>query len=132
MLDGAKAPHAAEPTTSGADKGFDGGESFQELESRGIEPHVPPVKEPRDPEPVAHRQREPGVAARPRMKTRTTGGGFRLGQKCRKKIEGVFGRLKAIAGRGRGRVVGRWQLQQLLGGGAAAFNLVRLRELKPA
>jgi hypothetical protein len=132
MLDAVKATHAVQPTTLGADKGFDSGEFFQALESRRIEPHVPLVKEPCDLEAVAHRQRRPGVEARHRMKTRTTSDGFRRSQKCRKKIEEVFGWLKTIAGLGRSRVVGRWKLQQLLDVGAAAFNLVRLRTLKPA
>jgi transposase len=132
MLDGVKATHAWEPTTLGGDKGFDSGEFFQELETRGIEPHVPLVKEPCDPEMVVHRQRKPGVEARHRMKARLFSEGFRLSQKCRKKIEEVFGWLKGIAGLGRSRVVGRWKLQQLLEIGAAAFNLVRLRKLNPA
>jgi transposase len=131
MLDEVKALHAVQPTTLGADKGFDCGDFFQELESRGIEPHVPLVKEPCDPETVVHRQRKPGVAARHRMKARRSSEGFRLSQKCRKKIEEVFGWLKEIAGLGRSRVVGRWKLQQLLEVGAAAFNLVRLRKLRP-
>ena len=132
MLDGVKATHALEPTTLGGDKGFDSGEFFQELETRGIEPHVPLVKEPCDPEMVVHRQRKPGVEARHRMKARLFSAGFRLSQKCRKKIEEVFGWLKGIAGLGRSRVLGRWKLQQLLEIGAAAFNLVRLRKLNPA
>jgi transposase len=132
MLDGVKATQAVQPKTLGADKGFDSGEFFQELESRGIEPHVPLVKEPCDPETVAHGQRKAGVEARHRMKARQSSDGFRLSQKCRKKIEEVFGWLKEIAGLGRSRVVGRWKLQQLLEVGAAAFNLVRLRTRKPA
>jgi transposase len=132
MLDDLKATQAVQPKTLGADKGFDSGEFFQDLESRGIEPHVPLVKEPCAVAAVAHLQRRPGVDARHRMKARQSSDGFRLSQKCRKKIEEVFGWLKEIAGLGRSRVVGRWKLQQLLEVGAAAFNLVRLRKLKPA
>ena len=132
MLGAVKATHAVRAATPGADKGFDSGEFFRELESRRIEPHVPLVKDPCAPESVADRQRRPGVAARHRMRARMGGDGFRLGQKCRKKIEEVFGWLKTIAGLGRSRVVGRWKLQQLSDVGAAAFNLVRLRKLRPA
>jgi transposase len=57
MLEEVKATHTLRPTTLGADKGFDCGEFFQDLEARGIEPHVPLVKEPCDPETVVHRQR---------------------------------------------------------------------------
>jgi transposase len=132
MLDGVHETHALTPTTLGADKGYDSGEFLQELESRGIEPHVPLVKEPCDPKSVVHSHRKAGVEARHRMKVRMGSDGFRLSQKCRKKIEEGFGWLKTIAGLGRSRVVGRWKLKQLLEVGAAAFNLVRLRSLKPA
>jgi transposase len=132
MLDGVHATHALTPTTLGADKGYDSGEFLQELESRGIEPHVPLVKAPCDPKSVVHSHRKAGVEARHRMKARMGSDGFLLSQKCRKKIEEGFGWLKTIAGLGRSRVVGRWKLKQLLEVGAAAFNLVRLRSLKPA
>jgi len=132
MLDELKATHDVQPKTLGADKGFDCGEFFQELEEREIEPHVPLVKEPCAPEKVAHEKRKPGVAARHRMKARMASEAYRLSQKCRKKIEEGFGWLKEIAGLGRSRVVGRWKLKQLLEIGAAAYNLVRLRKLAPA
>jgi len=132
MLDELQTRHAVRPTTLGADKGFDSGEFFRELESRRIEPHVPLVKEPRDPAEVPYQKQRPGVEARQRMKTRMLSEGYRLSQKCRKKIEEGYGWLKEIAGLGRSRVVGRWKLKQLLEIGAAAYNLVRLRKLKPA
>jgi transposase len=132
MLDTVTTRHAIRPATLGADKGFDSGEFFQDVESRGIVPHVPLVKAPCAPETVIHHQRKPGVAARHRMQARQSSDGYRLSQKCRKKIEEVFGWLKGVAGLGRSRVVGRWKLQQLLEVGAAAFNLVRLRKLQPA
>jgi len=132
MLDELKAGHAVQPKTLGADKGFDCGEFFQELEDCQIEPHVPLVKDPCAPEKVVDAKREPGVAARQRMKARMTSAGYRLSQECRKKIEEGFGWLKEIATLGRSRVVGRWKLKQLLEIGAAAYNLVRLRTLRPA
>jgi transposase len=132
MLDQLKATHGMQPTTLGADKGFDSGEFFQDLEARRIEPHVPLVKEPRDPTEVPYHKQRPGVEARQRMKTRMMSEGYRLSQKCRKKIEEGYGWLKEIAGLGRSRVVGRWKLKQLFEIGAAAYNLVRLRTLKPA
>jgi hypothetical protein len=92
---------------------------------------VPLVKAPRDPETVKDPQERAKVEARQRMKTRQGTEGYRLSQKCRKKVEECFGWLKTIAGLGRSRTVGRWKLQQMLEIGAAAFNLVRLRSLKP-
>jgi transposase len=132
MLDELKTTHGMRPTTLGADKGFDDGEFFRDVESRQIEPHVPLVKEPRNPAEVPYHKQRPGVEARQRMKARMASEGFRLSQKCRKKIEEGYGWLKQIAGLGRSRVVGRWKLKQLLELGAAAYNLVRLRKLKPA
>ena len=132
MLDDLSATRGLRPATLGADKGYDDGGFFQDLEERRIEPHVPLVKQPRDPDGVAHLKQRPAVEARQRMKARQACEGYRLSQKCRKKIEEGFGWLKSIAGLGRSRVVGRWKFRQLLEVGAAAFNLVRLRTLKPA
>jgi transposase len=84
MLDELKATHGMQPTTLGADKGFDSGKFFQDLEARRIEPHVPLVKEPRDPAEAPHHKQRPGVAARQRMKTRMMSEGYRHSQKCRK------------------------------------------------
>jgi transposase len=131
LVDRAKATHRIEPKTLGTDKGYDDGEFLQSLEARGIEPHVPVIGDPREPEKV-RRQDRPKAGARRRMKDRLQTEGYRLSQKCRKKIEEVFGWLKGIAGLGRSRVVGRWKLRQLYEIGAAAYNLVRLRTLKPA
>jgi transposase len=132
MIDELKAAHAVQPKTIGADKGYDSGEFFQELETRQIEPHVPLVKTPTDPEKVVHEKRRPGVDSRHRMKERMASEAYRLSQKCRKKVEECFGWLKTIAGLDRSRTVGRWKLQQALEMGAAAFNLVRLVKLGPA
>ena len=132
LIDEVRSTHALPLTTVGAEKGYDCGEFFQELESRQIEPHVPLVKGPCEPKRVAHAKRRPGVAARQRMKERMAGVGYQLSQKCRKKVEECFGWLKTIAGWDRCRTVGRWKLRQGLELAAAAFNLVRLRKLKPA
>lgn len=132
MVDELKSKHGKTPKTVGADKGYDSGEFLMELEKRSVEPHVPLVKEPRDPKGVKDRKQQAGVEARQRMKARAGGDGYRLSQKCRKKIEEVFGWLKGVAGAGRSRTVGRWKLQQALELGAAAYNLVRLRKLAPA
>ena len=95
-------------------------------------PHVPLVGEPRDPMGVADKTQRAGVEARQRMKARAGTEGSRLSQKCRKKVEEVFGWVKAVAGAGRSRLVGRWKLRQTLELAAAAYNLVRLRRLAPA
>lgn len=131
LVDELKSTHQRQPKTLGTDKGYDSGEFLQELEARGIEPHVPLVKDPCDLDDVVHSKRKPGVEARHRMKERQATLGYQLSQKCRKKIEEVFGWLKEIADLGKSPVVGRWKIQQLLQMGAAAYNLIRLRKLKP-
>ena len=131
MVDELKSTHQRQPKTLGTDKGYDSGDFLQALEARDIEPHVPLVKDPCDLDNVVHTQRQPGVQARHRMKARQATMGYQLSQKCRKKVEEVFGWLKEIAELGRSRVVGRWKIRQLLEIGAAAFNLIRLRRLSP-
>ena len=132
MLDEVQTKQKRKVQTLGADKGYDDGGFYQDVEKRKIEPHVPLVKDPRDPETVSDKKQVPGIAARQRMKTRMGREGYRLSQKCRKKIEEGFGWLKSIGGLDRSRVVGRWKLKQLLEIGAAAYNLLRLRKLQPA
>lgn len=131
LVDELQATHQRHVKTLGTDKGYDSGDFVLALEARGIEPHVPLVKDPSDLESVVHRKREPGVQARHRMKERQATVGYQLSQKCRKKVEEVFGWLKEIAELGRSRVVGRWKIRQLLEIGAAAYNLIRLRKLSP-
>lgn len=131
MLDDLKATHDRVPATLGGDKGYDDGDFFQKLEGRRIEPHIPLVREPVAPKTVKHTKRLPGVRARHRMRRRRDTEGYRLSQRCRKKVEECFGWLKSVAGMGRSRVVGRWKLRQLLEVSAAAFNLVRMRRLAP-
>ncbi len=132
LLDEAKKRHGFKPKTVGMDKGYDAGEFFQELEERGIEPHGAMTgKPPRDPDKVRQAEREK-VAARQRMHARQNSEGYRLSQKCRKKVEESFGWLKTIAGLARSRVVGLWKFQQLLEIAAAGYNLLRMRKLKAA
>jgi len=131
LVDELKSTHQRQPKTLGTDKGYDSGDFLQALEARGIEPHVLLMKEPCDPDNVVHTQRQPGVQARHRMKERQATVGYQLSQKCRKKVEAVFGWLKETAKLGRSRLVGRWKIRQLLEIGAAAYNLIRLRKLTP-
>ena len=132
MIDELKATHGKRARTLGADKGYDSGEFLLAVEGRSVVPHVPLVGEPRDPMGVADKTQRAGVEARQRMKARGGTEGYRLSQKCRKKVEEVFGWVKAVAGAGRSRLVGRWKLRQTLELAAAAYNLVRLRRLAPA
>lgn len=132
LVDGLKAAQDRVPKTLGSDKGYDGGAYYRALEERGVEPHGAMVEQRlRSLDEVRPKERA-DAEARHRMRARQSTEGYRLSQRCRKKVEEAFGWLKTVAGLGRSRVVGRWKLKQLLEVGAAAFNLVRLRSLNPA
>jgi hypothetical protein len=107
ILDAVHATHGRQPATLGADKGFDDGEFFRAVEARAIEPHIPLVKEPRDPKAVPYKKQIPGVRARRRMRRRMRTAAYRLSQKCRKKLGERFGWLKTVARLDRCRTVGR-------------------------
>jgi hypothetical protein len=128
MVDDLKARRGVSPKTLGTDRGYDSGPFFLELESRGIEPHAAMPATTRDMSQVRPCQRA-RVEARERMRDRLGTEGYRLSQKCRKKVEECFGWLKSIAGLSRSRWARRWKLRRQRELSAAAFNLVRLRKL---
>ena len=131
MLEDLTVTHGRTPTTLGGDKGYDNGEFFQELEARGIVPHVPLAYPVADLAKKQKKKRLSGILARHRMRKRLKSKAYALSQRCRKKVEECFGWLKDIAGLRRSRLVGRWKLKHLLEISAAAFNLIRLRRLAP-
>ena len=131
LIDAFRALTGRDPATVGLDAGYDSGELFLALETRGVEPHGGLTKPPK-PEAAAKEAEREKVAARHRAHRRQSGEGYRLSQKCRKKLEEGFGWLKQVAGLARSRVVGRWKLRQLWELGAAAYNLVRMRSLLAA
>ena len=89
------------------------------------------TRPPCDPE-KARRGQKAGVEARHRMQERLGTDGYRLSQKCRKKVEECFGWIKTVGGLARSRHVGRWMIQQQMQLTAAAYNLVRMRNLAVA
>lgn len=132
LVDGLKSAQGRVPKTLGSDKGYDGGAYYRALEERGVEPHGAMIEQRLRSLAEVRPKERADAEARHRMRARQSTEGYRLSQRCRKKVEEAFGWLKTVAGLGRSRVVGRWKLKQLLEVGAAAFNLVRLRSLKPA
>jgi transposase len=131
MLDRLKERHGVAPKTLGTDKGFDAGAFYLELEARGVEPHGAMAKPPRDPARV-RRDQKAGVEARVRMRERLATAGYRLSQRCRKKVEECFGWIKGVGGLARSRHVGRWKIRQQMELAAAAYNLIRMRKLLAA
>jgi IS5 family transposase len=103
------------PKTVGADKAYDVGRFIRDLRSRGITPHVA--------QQITHHR---GSMVDGRT---TRHPGYGISQRCRKKVEEIFGWMKTVGGfrktryRGQART-GLWA--HLVG---AAYNLVRMAKL---
>lgn len=131
MLDRYQKKHQRAPKTIGADAGYDSGQFLIDLEQRHIEPHVAMTStDPADPA-TARGDRVAKIEARLRMKQRTESIGYSISQRVRKKVEECFGWLKTIAGMDKSRWVGRAKLAQYFELSAAAYNLIRMRNLIP-
>jgi transposase len=131
MVDQYETKHGKPPTTLGADKGYDNGPTLISLETKGVVPHIAMTKtQPANPE-TARADRKANIEARLRMKDRQATEGYSISQRVRKKVEECFGWLKTIAEMDRSRWAQRWKLKQQFELSAAAYNLLRLRKLKP-
>jgi transposase len=117
------------PKTLGGDKGYDRSRFLIALEERQIRPHVPTKEGKIGGFSRPKKEHLLLIAARKRMRRREGTVGYRISQRCRKKIEEAIGWVKTVAGLARTRLIGRWKLQQQLHLAAAAYNLVRLRRL---
>ncbi len=116
------ARRGVEPSTLGADKGYDDGAFIAQLEDRGIDPHVAVKKG------TIGLDTDAGVA-RWLCRAMSRYKGFKTSQRRRKMIEEGFGWIKDFAGLARTRLVGRWKLRMQVTMAAAAYNLVRMRKL---
>ena len=132
LVDEMKARLGVRIKTLGSDKGYDSGAHLLELENRGVEPHtamksgkVGGLKGTRG----RSFKEKTRIEARQRMARRTRTEPYTISQRCRKKVEEVFGWVKTVAGLCRTRLVGRWKIKQQMQLAAAAYNLVRIRKL---
>jgi transposase len=130
LIDRVKKRFKIKPKTVGADKGYDQGPLLRGLERRKIRPHVA-VKEGQIGGKTAwyRRQNRANIEARQRMRRRLRTLGYHVSQRCRKKIEEWFGWAKTVGGLYRTRLVGHAKAGQQAHVAAAAFNLIRLRNL---
>jgi len=131
MLDDLKARHQIDPKTLGADAGYDAGAFMMGLAKRGVTPHIAMARDAR-PGGKGRRQKSdrPLIAARllnDRRKLRDPG--YAISQRKRKKVEEPFGWLKAFAGLGKARLIGRDKIQQQWQMAASALTLIRMRNL---
>ena len=101
--------------TLGADKGYDTREFVKELRGMNITPHI------------AQNLKRPGGSA---MDGRTVRhGGYAVSQMKRKRVEEVFGWLKTVALLRKTRQRGVFKVGWVFTFAAAAYNLVRMRNL---
>jgi transposase len=109
--------------TLGADKAYDVRQFIEDLRARKVTPHVAvdghlsPKGVPRSTAIDGRTKRHPGYAQ---------------SQRCRKRIEEVFGWAKAAAGLAKIKLRGRRKVEAAFTMGLAAYNLVRLPKLLQA
>ncbi len=100
--------------TVGADKGYDTAEFVEELRDRGITPHVAQNTGHRASAVDARTTRHPG---------------YTLSQRRRKRVEEIFGWLKTVGLMRKTRYRGEARVNWMFVFAAAAYNLVRIRNL---
>ena len=106
--------------TLGADKAYDVTAFVHALKTRKITPHIA----------VDGHVRKSGKPRKTAIDGRTLRhGGYAASQRCRKRIEEVFGWIKAAAGFGKVKLRGRVRVDAAFTLALAAYNLVRLPRL---
>lgn len=109
--------------TLGADKAYDVRQFVTDLRARRVTPHVAvdghlsPKGVPRSTAVDGRTRRHPG---------------YEISQRCRKRIEEVFGWLKAAAGLAKVKLRGRRKVEAAFTLGLVAYNLIRLPKLLAA
>jgi len=106
--------------TLGADKAYDVMKFIGDLRSRSITPHIA----------IDGHLSSTGVPRRTAVDGRTLRHvGYAISQRCRKRIEEVFGWAKCSAGLAKVKLRGRARVNAVFTIGLAAYNLIRLPKL---
>jgi transposase len=106
--------------TLGADKAYDVTAFVQALRKRRVTPHIA----------INGRVSKHGVVRRTAVDGRTTRhAGYAISQICRKRIEEVFGWMKASAGLAKVKLRGRAKVEATFTFAVAAYNLIRIPKL---
>ena len=109
--------------TLGADKAYDVTAFVEDLRERKVTPHIA----------INGAVSKLGVVRKTAVDARTTRhSGYRISQICRKRIEEVFGWIKAQAGLAKFKVRGRAKAEAVFTFAVAAYNLVRIPRLMAA
>lgn len=101
--------------TVAGDKGYDTRDFVKELRGMSITPHV------------AQNKKRTGGSAIDRRTTRHAG--YQVSQIRRKVVEEVFGWMKTVGGQKKTKYRGLWRVAWMFTFAAAAYNLVRMRNL---
>lgn len=106
--------------TLGADKAFDASDFIGDLRQRKVTPHIA----------VNGAATKTGKTRKTAINRRTLRhAGYAISQRCRKRIEEIFGWVKAQAGVRQVKVRGRKKTEAVFTFAIAAYNLVRLPKL---
>jgi transposase len=114
----ARIPGGTRPVTLGGDKNYDTKDFVNKLREAAVTPHVAQNQ---------HEHRSSAIDART-----TRHEGYAISQRKRKRVEEIFGWIKTIAGLRKTRHRGRDRVGWMFTFAAAAFNLVRMRNLAQA
>jgi transposase len=117
MLDRRKGRH---PITLGADKAYDVEAFVGDLRARRVTPHIA----------INGAISKTGKVRKSAIDSRTTRHpGYAISQRCRKRIEEVFGWIKIQAGFAKVKLRSRRKVEAVFTFAAAAYNLVRIPKL---
>jgi transposase len=108
--------------TLGADKAYDVTAFVEDLRDRKVTPHIA----------INGAVSKLGVMRKTAVDGRTTRhAGYAISQVCRKRIEEVFGWIKAQAGLAKVKLRGRARAESVFTFAVAAYNLIRIPKLLP-
>jgi transposase len=106
--------------TLGADKAYDVTQFVHDLRGRSVTPHIA----------IDGHVRKNGTPRKTAVDGRTTRHiGYAISQRCRKRIEEVFGWIKSSAGLAKVKLRGRARVDATFTLALAAYNLIRLPKL---
>ena len=114
----ARIPGGTRQVTLGGDKNYDTRDFVNKLREAAVTPHV------------AQNQHERRISAIDERTTRHEG--YAISQRKRKRVEEIFGWIKTIAGLRKTRHRGKARVGWMFTFAAAAYNLVRMRNLAQA
>ena len=119
LVDGRRA-HGRRRITLGADKAYDVTQFVHDLRDRSVTPHIA----------IDGHLSKTGKRRKTAVDGRTTRHvGYDISQRCRKRIEEVFGWIKSSAGLAKVKLRGRERVDAAFTLALAAYNLIRLPKL---